>query len=446
MASLLHLDQKEGIPEQLFLFDMPTAQTAVENYAVMKYRPLSAIGENNALEFHVPPAGGMYLDVHNMSVYVQARVEPKVISMNEERGGLNGVSDDVMVNVINNLGHSFFSEIEVYANQKLLSVNNYQYHHKAYIKTLLESSSDATESQLTAGMFHLDTPGHLNSLDPRDFRNRGAMARYKVVMMNQKFDTEVKPHIDIASINKYLLNGVELRFRLHRNRDELLLMVDPKTKAEYKITMLDCILKIPMVRVSPGILRGHGEMLATGLTAKYAMSKTDLRTFTIEKGATNYSNNNLFPGYSPKKIVMAMIASDAHAGHLQKSPFNYQDYKMRQLAITMGDQPVGTFQPDFSTHCDVQSFLNNFKANGKWHPEGSLPLTKWGFGLGYALYSVNLDPTATMIGSSLLKTETARLDITFAEPLEESVTVLVYSECDRLLQMDQSRGIIYDIK
>ena len=445
MSFKLHKEQKEAVPDELLLFDFPRAQTSVLNYTYAEYRPIAPIGENSSgIEFNIPATGDLYSDMRNMSVYVKCRIDSVLPATLETPGW----TADTKLSVINNFGHSLFREIEVYCNQKSISVNNFNYHHVAYLKTLLESSYGATKSHLSAQLFFKDRAGQIDNTNPRAYVTSGSAARYKIVRLGKTFDMEFKPYIDISSLDRYMVNGVNFRLRLHRNRDELLLMVDPSEKNEFKVVILDCVLRIPVVKVSPGIILSHTQLLSEGKTMIYPIIKSEIRSFTIESGSSGYNNNNLFAGgYIPKKVVVCMVSSDAQAGNLTKSPFNYQDYNLRTLTLSIGEETACgiMYQPEYSNEAHVIPYLNNFKANGKWDNSESLAIERYDFKLGYCIYTWQLDPIAVHMGSSLQKRQNARIAMNFSEPLSESITLLVYSESDRLLQLDNSRGVIYDI-
>lgn len=65
---------------------------------------------------------------------------------------------------------------------------------------------------------------------------------------------------------------------------------------------------------------------------------------------------------------------------------------------------------------------------------------------GYTLYAVDLTPdlAANETHASVRKTGNLAIDIKFASALEETVTLIIYSEFRNLLEIDKARTVFND--
>ena len=65
---------------------------------------------------------------------------------------------------------------------------------------------------------------------------------------------------------------------------------------------------------------------------------------------------------------------------------------------------------------------------------------------GFALYSVDLTPSLLDDNQlfELVKSGALRLEMKFTQPLQRSVTVVVWAELDSVIEIDRSRQVLTD--
>lgn len=139
----------------------------------------------------------------------------------EDNKDLTGDSD-VMIGPVNNLLHSMFTQVDVYLNQKLVSPPNNAYAYRSYIETLLNYGPAASGSHLTSSLWYLDTAGYMDSVD--GFSNHGLTKRPNLTEKSKHLDLIGHLSGDIFNQGKFLINGVELRIKLVRARENFVLM------------------------------------------------------------------------------------------------------------------------------------------------------------------------------------------------------------------------------
>ena len=66
---------------------------------------------------------------------------------------------DAIVGFINYPLHAVFSQVDVYLNEKLITVASNTYPFKAYIEKLLCYNSHAKKTQFSSELYAKDTPG-----------------------------------------------------------------------------------------------------------------------------------------------------------------------------------------------------------------------------------------------------------------------------------------------
>ncbi len=108
---------------------------------------------------------------------------------------------------------------------------------------------------------------------------------------------------DIFFQEKFMLNGVDIKIRMTRGKDEFCLMRDDGIA--YKLNIVSASLFVKKVSVSPGVRLGHAQALLS-TTAKCPIERVCLNNFSIPPGSRVSNQENLFLGTLPKSIILAM--------------------------------------------------------------------------------------------------------------------------------------------
>ena len=216
------------------------------------------------------------------------------------------------------------------------------YPYGAYIETILNFSKDTKSSQLTSALFYKDTAGKMDSVNPvanGDAVNTGLKERYNLSKESKMVSMEGKIHSDLFAQERYILGGVPIKLKLVRTSAAFYLVssADPAT---YKVVIEDCVFHVRRVNVSSTVMIGHTEALNHTM-AKYPINRVECKVFSAQRG--NYSGNqpNIFQGQLPDRIVIGMVDSTAFNGSFKKNPFNFKNYDMTYLELTVNGEHTG---------------------------------------------------------------------------------------------------------
>ena len=104
-------------------------------------------------------------------------------------------------------------------------------------------------------------------------------------------------HVDLFLQDRFLLNGVNVKIRLVRNKDAFSLMADGQNP-DYKVQIVDAVLFARKAVLSPTVQMAHIKALEKG-TAKYPIRPVDCKVYSIPQGAMSHTHENLFLGTLP---------------------------------------------------------------------------------------------------------------------------------------------------
>jgi hypothetical protein len=397
---------------------------------MVDYHPIAATVDSGPIEFNSPGTGDEYLDPASTYLYVSCRIK--------KSDGTDVAAEDE-VGPENLLLHSLFGQVDVTLNDKLISSSSGNYAYRAVIETILNYGKAAKETQLTAALWYKDTAGSMESID-----NNAGYTKRKTLTHGKTIDLVGRLHSDIFFQEKLLLNGVGMRVKLVRNRDNFVLH-SSGVATNYRINIVKAVLRVRKVRVAPVVSLGHAAALETG-NAKYPINRVECKTFSIQTGMQSVTQEQVFQGQLPSRIVIGCVDHDAFDGMYTKNPYNFKHYKMTKLSLEVDTlDGTKTIVSDFDNGLIAEGYMSLFIGARKAFKDEDLDVTRDDFVGGFALYCFDLTPD---LGESdhysLVKNGSVRLHLSFAEALRQTINVIVYGEFQNVLEVDRNRNVFYD--
>lgn len=432
--ALLHNMSEECIKSELDLFTVPLTQTAIEKNAYIEVPPLSAISDTAPLEFFIAGTGEDYIDLNNTLLFLRVKITTP--------DGTN-IADGAPVGLINYAGATIFSQVDVSLGDRLISQSTNTHAYRCLIECLLNYDKHTLETLFSAGLFYKDTAGHMDDTDPAG-GNHGLTKRAAFTNASNVVELLAPVHSDIFFQEKLMLNGVDIKIRMTRGKDEFCLM--RSDAVAYKLNILSASLFVKKVSVSPAVRLGHAQALLS-TTAKYPIDRVSVKNFSIPPGSRVSNQENLFLGTLPKSIVLAMVDNDAFTGAYNKNPFAFKNYDLEFLSIYLDGQqfPAKPLQPDYGCGSAVREFYQLALASGKHLKNQALSIDREDFLHGYTLYAFNLTPDEGCGQHvSLIKSGNIRLEARFRQPLPRTINLIVYSIFDCVIEVSNRRQILVD--
>ncbi|KAI4888073.1 hypothetical protein NFI96_009383 [Prochilodus magdalenae] len=157
---------EECIKSELDLFTVPLTQTAIEKNTYVEIPPLSAISDTGPLEFFIAGHGEDYTDLNNTLLYLRLKIT---------KPDGSDIDDGAAVGLINYPGATIFSQVDVSIGDRLISQSSSTYPYRSIIECLANYGRDTLETVFSAGLFYLDTAGHMDETNPA--RNNNGLTK-----------------------------------------------------------------------------------------------------------------------------------------------------------------------------------------------------------------------------------------------------------------------------
>ena len=103
-----------------------------------------------------------------------------------------------------------------------------------------------------------------------------------------------RTHGDLFFQEKLLLNGIGMRIRLIRLKDEFLLMIGDG-KARFKARVMEAMMLVRKVRIMSAVTLAHAKALEKS-KAKFSIKQVAYKAFSISRGNLDVSPKNAFFG------------------------------------------------------------------------------------------------------------------------------------------------------
>jgi hypothetical protein len=417
---------------ELDLFTVPATQESVESGQFVTFRPISTITNNAPIEFNVPGSGSEYIDVSQTMLYLKVKLDKQ---------HAEGQQPD-NCGPINNLIHSIFSQVDVFLNGKCVTPPSNNYHYRAYISNLLNYGSDAKKSHLGTSLWQRDTPMHFLATE----RNEGYMWRRDMTKDNKSIDLLAPLHIDLKSVTKYLINGVDMAIKLTQAKSSFFLQSTIENP-RCNFIIEDAELYVRKIKISPSVLVGHARALSLG-TAKYPITRVEVKTITIPAGVQNKSLDSLFTGQMPTRCIVGFVKNTAFNGTYNTNPYRFDHYNLSYFSFYMdGVQvPNKPFTPNFDDGLYVRAYNSLFDGSGIFYKDVGMGIGRDEFDKGYCLICTDMTPDLSCHEGHwcLIKNGNLRLELRFKQPLEYTITVICFAEFNNLIEIDEHRNVILD--
>lgn len=437
--AFIHESSCECTKSELDLFSVPPTQTSIESGSYVEYHPISSITGNGPIEFDVSSSGEDYLDLANSFLFVKAKVT---------RADNTNTHADDQVGPVNNFLHSMFSQVDIQLNGTLITSSTNMYPYRAYIENLLSFGPSAKNSHLTAALFYKDRAGKMDVANPLAAAvdvNTGLANRASFVHESKTVDMMGRLHSDLFFQQRYMLNEVNIKIRLTRSKDDFCLMWTADGQA-FRVVIVSAALFVRKVKVNPSVYLAHAKTLENGM-AKYPIRRVVCKSFTVPRGYLDASQEKLFSGQLPARVVIGCVDNDAFNGRCSKNPFNFKNLSLTELSLYMDGQQQGIkpIKADYPNDQFVRSYMTLFSGTGKENRDEGNDISREDYPAGYALYAFDLSPDLSEEDHfNLAKQGSVRLDMKFGGALDNTITVIVYAEFENIIEIDRSRNVVFD--
>nr|CAD2201111.1 unnamed protein product [Meloidogyne enterolobii] len=182
--------------------------------------------------------------------------------------------------------------------------------------------------------------------------------------------------------------------------------------------------------------------------ARYAIRKTMMKPLFISQGRYEF-NANLFMDQIPRRVTLGLVANSDYVGTQERSPFNFQPFRVREISIIANGRsfPQSPYDFDYGSNRYVRAFHDMNDAIGFSGTPDNNGITYQQYGRSHCIYVFNLTNSGEDNGGTfdLIKNGSTAVNIKFSQAVPEGgVMLIVMGETDALIMLDKNRSITSD--
>lgn len=437
MASLVHPKSCPATKSELDLWALPATQMAISKKFDVEFRPVAALtGSTPMIEFCVPASADQYWDLDSTNLEVRMKVSLFKTDNNVKTAVAIADASRKLFSPINNLLHSLFQRIDLELNGKLVTSTSQHAPYRAYIETLLNYDSHAMET-------HLQGVGWVKDTDFKVSEERNK----RVIADDGTIDLYGRLRLDLFNQGRLMIGGLEMKLTLQAHRPDFYFIVDD-AKYSVEVEWNHVALFLQCVKLNSPILSAQERALANS-PALYPITRVDIKQFVIPAGQGNVPLDTVFAGHQPRRIFAVMVDNISENGSFTTNPYRFQDFGVNYLSCLVNGEAFPSIPacPDFSKKRTKREYHNLFNSLEQMPTRPTLNITPEEFMSGYTIFAWNFAPDhadGCAQHWNVVKRGNMRMELRFATPLTQVITVLVFAEFDSLIQIDKDRNVITD--
>ena len=429
-------ESEEGFSSKIAIFDPPKMDTSILDSERVRYYPKSAISEGSPLVFRIEPYTGGYIDGENTTMCLELKIT-------DEKNA--AVTEKDLVALTNLPLTSVFSQVAV--TMSGVEVNpdvGAMFAYKNYLEMLLTVDKEAKSSVGEQRGYYQDSTGAVGTSEPSLIApkpNAGLLNRHALTKDGQSVVVKGPLGLDfLDKTNRHLVNGLNIYLTFYQAMNEFRLMAKTKDK-KYKLVLESMYITVNYIKLRPEVLVRHSELLANGKSAMYPYPRTYLRNHVIPSGVNSFSISQVLSDRIPSLLVLGLVDSEAFAGDLTKSPYNFEHFDLSYVSLQVGSQsvPDRPMEPDFANNKfseEYDSFLAVTRGQGS-------SFKKKDYKTGNCLFCFNVQSHLDLNDGvfPVIRKANTRLELRFKNNLPKSVVVVLYMVTPGLYTVSESRMV-----
>ena len=199
-------------------------------------------------------------------------------------------------------------------------------------------------------------------------------------------------------------------------------------------------MEIRRVKVSPATMLQHIKMLET-TTAKYPLKQVVVAAHNVPFNAQSARITDVVKGDLPNRIIVGFVKTEAYDGSFELNPFRFENFGVSTIKLKYGSWSIPFaegIKVDYENHRYSQGFDSLFKCLGYTGTH----IDYADYEDGYALYAFDLSPDPCSSDHfNIARDGSMDIELTFANvPKNTSVTAIVYSEFDKVMEINKKRN------
>lgn len=148
------------------------------------------------------------------------------------------------------------------------------------------------------------------------------------------------------------------------------------------------------------------------------------------------------------RCIIGFVTNERLNGSIILNPFNFEHFNFNYLALFIDSTqiPSKPFTPDFANELYARNYNTLFSDSGILYSDAGNNISYRDYARGYCLtvFDLTADMSCRDQHWNIIKSGTLRFEVRFAAALQQTITAIVYSEFDNLIEIGENRTVAID--
>jgi hypothetical protein len=427
---------------RLDIFERPSMCASIIQQNNVKIKPLNALTNHlSPIQFEIPSIPDCYIDPSNCFLKVSVQVLNADLTAITPPAAATATVAAVPAAIISpscNFMHSLFSEVEVYANNVLISNNSNLYAYKSFFMNLFGFGESSKSTELITEGWLEDKPGE-RALDTGE----SLLERAKWIKFSKTFYMYGRIKSELFQIRKFIPSGIDITIRLVQNKPSCVLYANA---GQPVCKILDATFNCCYAKLDNEVLAAQEETVSKS-NFLLPHIRTQMKVFNIPSG---YFNKEvvLHSGKLGGRVTIGFVENSTLAGDYSKDMFNFKNFGIDELYLTVNSVKIPTsgLKFDFTSGDFNEGYLATYQALKTYARNKSNGLTKEAYKNGSFITQFDITKDLSFAEGPFGANEvgTVSLYVSFNAALSAPVSVIVMFEHESVLGITKHREIILD--
>ena len=343
-----------------------------------------------------------------------------------------------------------FCEIGVELNSQNVGDTSQLYPYRSFVESLLNYRKETQETRLLCEGWTKDTTGHVN-VTAVGGNDAGLNARVVNFARSTVVELIGGPHADVFYQDRLIPPNVDLNINLMPSPNNFVCKsaapAGNVAQENFKLVILSANLIIYNKQLTSTALKTHIKLLQLQ-NMRHHLSRVQMKLLTIPANQTSINFDNDFTCAFLDLVIVGLVSDADLAGGYHRNPFNFQNFGVNRFEMKRNGTSVPRkgYTPNFANKQYLKgytTFLQELECNTG---DKSISLTWSENANRYTLYAFKI--TDSPIGSgtygprSKSTTGSARLEVSFSEPVNENIKVVVYYQSPGRIEFDKFKAVL----
>jgi len=409
----------------LDLFTIPSTDFAVIKSDYQQIGPTNQIkGREIPISFRIEKSLAGFLDLKDSFLLVRASIK--------RNDGTNLQTTDIVAPE-NLFLHTMFQNVNVKLNGVTVCDTNFTYPYHSWILKQFTTGAGIKESYLTSELYFKDKK-------PDDFSqaNKSFQSRLNISKNSSSFETIGRISNSIFELQRYLPGNVVVDVQLTQSMPEFCISAQ-STETGYYVDLEEAYLYVRRHSIHPTLSQKIQQEFNRG-PAYYPFLKNEMKVTHIPKGLTTFVSESMFRGILPEVLCIGLVSHEAFTGAYNKSPFNFRNYNLSKLTVTIDDHPVvyRAIECNYEQNQYLMGY-NTLKKGAIGSCNGN-DISIADYLQGNVMYVLDVSPhRASELHSD--KVGEMKIRVSFSRETPEVVTLVVFGQMQSMFTVDKQGNV-----